>query len=330
MNHSLVTEPGVVTASVAILTKNPGALFRKVLESVLRQKTPWGYEVIVIDSGSADGTQEYVRRFQGIRLVEIPPGQFGHGKTRNLAVSLAAGKYVAMLTHDAMPVCDSWLARLVEPLVASPDVAGSFGRHVAYPYASLCTKRDIDMHFDGFRSWPAVMGIEDHHRYAVDVGYRQMLHFFSDNNACLRRSVWLDIPYEDVDFAEDQVWAKSVLEAGYKRAYVDDAAVFHSHDYPARDVFRRSFDESRALKRLFGYELSRGVLDGLRQVLACSIRDIAYIREKKVSAGSCDSSVRVPLLHLAKQAGYLAGRYDGRCADLVFRVCSLDDSRRRA
>ena len=60
--------------------------------------------------------------------------------------------------------------------------------------------------------------LDDKARYDRDEPYRQRLHFFSDNNALVRRSVWEQIPYPDVDFAEDQIWAQQIIEAGWKRA----------------------------------------------------------------------------------------------------------------
>lgn len=72
----------------------------------------------------------------------------------------------------------------------------------------------------------------------------------------MRKSVWETIPYPDVEFAEDQLWARAVIEAGYKKAYCADAVVIHSHDYRLREQFSRAFDESRNFRKYFGYLLS--------------------------------------------------------------------------
>ncbi|WAH60325.1 glycosyltransferase [Pseudomonas silvicola] len=264
-------------ASVIIPTKNPGAVFKAVLNSVLSQSTPWPFEIVVIDSGSTDGTLEFVRSKPPVKLIEILPSDFGHGKSRNYAIEQSSGEFVAVITHDAQPVKDNWLKSLVETAEQDERIAGVFGRHVAYDHASIFTKRELELHFSGFRDAPLVF-LEDSARYEADLGYKQFLHFFSDNNALLRRSVWEKIPYPDVDFAEDQSWAKSIIEAGFLKAYSEEAVVYHSHDYGLFERFQRSFDESYAFKRFFGYILSPGLKPMVESFMALSRRDISYSR----------------------------------------------------
>jgi Glycosyltransferases involved in cell wall biogenesis len=85
--------------SIIIPTKNPGTIFSKVISRVLEQKTNFSFDVLVIDSGSTDGTQDYIRRIVDprLRLMEIPAGEFGHGKTRNLGISSTSGEYVVLM-----------------------------------------------------------------------------------------------------------------------------------------------------------------------------------------------------------------------------------------
>lgn len=45
------------------------------------------------------------------------------------------------------------------------------------------------------------------------------------------RKIWEKYPYDDVNFAEDQIWAKKMIELGYKKLYCPYAAVYHSHNY---------------------------------------------------------------------------------------------------
>ncbi|MGV2107982.1 glycosyltransferase family 2 protein [Agrobacterium vitis] len=243
--------------AVVIPTKNAMAVLPKVMEKVLHQQTPWPYEIIVIDSGSRDGTKDYLRSLERVKLIEIDPRDFGHGKTRNLGIQTADAQFVAFLTHDAEPVDEHWLGRMVAVAEQDIRIAGVFGRHIAYDTASPFTKSDLDQHFRGFLHHPLVVHRElDPARYQADEGWRQLLHFYSDNNSLMRKSVWERFPYPDVEFAEDQLWAKSIIDAGYWKAYAPDAVVYHSHDYSFIEQLRRAFDESRNFTRYFGYRLS--------------------------------------------------------------------------
>lgn len=315
-------------ASVVIPTKNPGPLFLQVLAMVMRQKTSWPFEVIVIDSGSRDGTLEAVRQdFPAVRLVEIAPESFGHGRTRNQGVSLAKGEFVALITHDALPVDENWLEGMVAPLLKDPEVAGVFGRHLPYPHAGPFVKRDITQHFDHLASWPNPLWLEDRERYDRDQGYRQVLHFFSDNNACLRKSVWQDIPYPDVNFAEDQIWAKTIIEAGYKKAYANEAMVYHSHDYSVIELFRRSFDESTALFRLFGYTLCPSLLQAIKGVVRGSLHNWSYLKDQTVER-RLYWMCRVPFNEMARQFGHFLG--SAPRSERLYQVLSLDHSLKTA
>jgi rhamnosyltransferase len=314
-----------VKASVIIPTKNPGPIFRRVLQMVLAQSTSFDYEVLIVDSGSTDGTMRYIESLSDprVRLHCIDPSTFGHGRTRNLAISLTTGEYAVLITHDATPANTQWLAEMVSTADSDLAIAGVFGRHVAYPTASPRTARELELHFAGFESQRVVF-LDDPMRYANDLGYRQFLHFFSDNNALIRRSVWQVLPYPDVDFAEDQIWACRAIEAGYKKAYARDGVVMHSHDYDLVERLQRSFDEAYAFRRLFGYVLCQGLVHLFGSWLALTRRDIAFM----FSAGLWRSHIRdtliLPFDNLMRVAGHYLGSRGDNLPESIRRYLSRD------
>jgi glycosyltransferase involved in cell wall biosynthesis len=244
-------------ASVVIPTLNAGPVFEKVLGAVTAQSAPWPYEILVIDSGSTDGTRELVQRFPTVRLHTIEKAEFDHGETRNLGVRLTSGEFVAFLTQDAMPTGPDWLFNLVAASEQFGEkAAGAFGRHLAWPDACPFTRRDTDAHFSRLGDYPLYLDKStDAKRYRKDEAWRQFLHFFSDNNSCLRRSAWEKIPFRKTKYGEDQLWARDILDAGLGKVYAARAVVYHSHDFGEEQTFERSKTEGAYFRHFFGYTL---------------------------------------------------------------------------
>ena len=239
--------------SIIIPTLNGGELFKKVIDSVFAQKVPWSFEVMVIDSDSDDGTWEYIQSRKDIRSYRIKRSEFNHGATRNYGASLSRGEYILFLTQDAVP-SKGWLYNLVAPMIHCGSAAGAFGRHKAHRDASYFTKIMIENHFERLRELPLCVSIDsDKNRYERDISYRQMLHFFSDNSSCLRKSVWEKIPYPEVPYGEDQLWAQAVLDAGYSKIYAYGSIVYHSHDYYANEQYERSLIDGDYFRYFWGY-----------------------------------------------------------------------------
>jgi rhamnosyltransferase len=279
------------------------------LEQVLQQETIWPFEVLVVDSGSSDGTLELVRQHPSVRLIEISPSDFGHGKTRNFAAANSSGEFIAMITQDALPINKNWIAEMVLAIEQDTNIAGVFGRHIAHSDASLFTRNELEQHFLGFLSQPLVE-LDDQTRYQKDRGYRQWLYFFSDNNALIRRSVWEKIPYPEVDFAEDQAWARLIIEAGYRKAYAHHAVVAHSHNYGLLERLQRSFDEGYALQRLFGYGGESSFLNAMKSFLAITRRDaiLALNASPNFKVGA-KNLLRMPFENLMRMLGAYLGAH---------------------
>ena len=317
--------------SVIIPTKNAGDKFKNIIDMVLQQDVPWSYEVLVIDSGSTDGTFEYCEAKEGIRTHQIPACEFGHGKTRNLAISLTEGEFVVLITHDALPKDKKWLYELVASVDQDPGIAGSFGRHEAYSHDGPFIARDLKMHFDNFLNWPStVVRLEDKERYDIDPGYRQFLHFFSNNNSCIRRKVWEEIPFPDVDFAEDQIWAKNVIEAGYSKAYSEKAVVYHSHNFGIWEQGKRSFDESYALCRLFGYKLCPTIAHLFVQSFRTTKSDINYAIKKGIVLDNMKWILSSPMRNTFRQIGLYLGERGGHLPEYLVNHFSRDKSLTRS
>lgn len=297
-------------ATIVIPTKNGGELFRQVLDHVFGQVTQYTFEVICVDSGSTDNTLQIIRNSQA-KLFEIAPEDFGHGKTRNYGAEKGSGEFICFLTQDALPVHESWLENMLNAMKMDEKIAGGFGRHLPYSQCNFIDERDINGLFEGFGETNTIYWNEDPERYEKDPGYRSVLSFFSDNNSCIRRSVWEQYPYPDVEFAEDQIWMRQMIEKGYKKVYCPEATVYHSHNYKPSTYFMRYYDEHKGLYEIHGYTN----LNHWWLVPAATgkhvLSDLIYIRSMPCSKKSKFTklwySIRRNYARYA--AGYIGGHY---------------------
>jgi len=253
-----VTGGGEKKATVIIPTYNGGELLSDVCAAVDRQSTPWDFDVLLIDSTSKDGSFDAVReQFPHFQFHQIPQSEFSHGGTRNRAIEKTTSEYVCLLTQDALPSDELWLYNMVIAMDAYPNAAGAFGRHKPYDHATEYTKRDLEGFFSALDNGPVAY----HRRLDAvlwnlqDRPHVQRLHYFSDNNSCLRRSVWEKIPYPEISYGEDQAWAWEVVKHGYEKIYVSSAQVYHSHDYDYEENYQRSKTEAEFFREVFGYNL---------------------------------------------------------------------------
>ena len=287
-------------ASVVIPTYNGGSDLIECISSVLAQTIDCPFEIVVIDSESVDGSINKVETLLeespiSHTIISIKQKEFKHGHSRNKAIQNCSGEIIAFLTQDAIPLNDAWLKNLILPFEADSKIAGVFGRHEAYKNHPVLLKRDIKNHFLNMEG-TKVREICNYQEYKESERIRQKLHFFSNNNSAIRKSVWESNPFPDVLFGEDQTWAKIVLEKGYKTYYCKEAVVYHSHSYGFTETFQRTAIEVRFFKKYFDYDLTLSIPRFYLSVSKSVITDIRWLLDnRKLSLLELLYSVKVNL-----------------------------------
>jgi glycosyltransferase involved in cell wall biosynthesis len=215
-----------VTTSVVIPVLDGASGLRELLDALLEQGPG---EVLVIDSGSADGSPAIVRSYgDRVSLLEIPRASFGHGRTRNLGAERTSGELICFLTQDATPL-PGWLDAYRSAFGADPALGAGYGPHVPRPDTSPMIARELETFFTG-----------------TGPGER----WLSNVNACYRRACWAQTRFDDVPYAEDQAFARATT---WPIRYVPQARVLHAHDLGPAGFARRYFDEYRGLASTTGH-----------------------------------------------------------------------------
>ena len=297
-------------ASVVIPTYNAGAILEPVLEALHHQQTPWPFQCVLVDSGSSDGTVERLSAFAGIHphvsIHQIEKRDFQHGHTRNRGVAWSDAEFVAFLTQDAIPADEHWLYNLVSALESQPAAAGAFGRHIAHDGADGLIRKELEGHFAGLDKFPKALSLNSNQDLicADDQGWRKVLHFYSDNNSCLRKAVWQEIPLPCVPFGEDQLWAEAIIRRGYAKVYAKDAVVKHSHHYSPTEVYERSQIEAEFFHTCFGHTMHNSRL-AMDAAISADCRASSAESTKNRGTNSFDDLNHQYLSIFAKHSGWM-------------------------
>jgi glycosyltransferase involved in cell wall biosynthesis len=298
-------------ATVAIPVLDGARYLDEVLSAVRGQAVDVEVEILIVDSGSSDGSLEIARR-HGARVHEIPRSEFSHGGTRNLMMEMAKGDHVAFITQDATPADERWLAALLEGFERADDVAAVFGPHVPRPDASHMIECEMERHFavwgDGGREIDLQRLDRSPEGLAAYRAYPGRWSFLSDVNCCIARWAWEQIPYRVVPYAEDQLLGREFVEAGFAKVFHPQARVLHSHDYPPGEFFRRYFDEFRALREVLGHREPVGPKRTLWAIRGLAGADKRWLRARGVHGFTLLRPLAVSVRHhTIRMAGAIIG-----------------------
>jgi rhamnosyltransferase len=236
--------------SVVIPTRNAGPHLAPLLERLRGQKPRPPDEIIVVDSGSTDGTCKLAAD-AGARVVAWTK-PYDHGLARDAGIAAATGDIILLTVQDALPAADDWLARMTGHF-ADASVAGVTSRQIPPPDGplELQIKARLDTQAD---AEPVRISLAAHPGYAQYTP-AQRLEIYRFDNVCaaVRRTVWAQIPFGACRYGEDLLWAKRALEAGHTLVRDPAAPVFHAHRRGFCYEFRRALLDAWVLDETFGY-----------------------------------------------------------------------------
>jgi rhamnosyltransferase len=281
----------MVETSILIPAKDEALNIGTCLDAVFSQAGVGAFEVIVVDSGSTDGTADIVSGYP-VRLYRIAPEEFHHARTRNYLASLAQGIHLVYLNADAFPASKDWLQSLLSNFSDS-QVGAVYGRHLPKPGCNLERQTVLSKIYGDEKI------IKEPSR-KKELGYRY--YHLSTVNAALRKDVWQATGFpQELKIYEDVGIAKRILDAGWTIVYEPAAAVFHSDNHSSKGLFKRYFDTGVIYQRLNIWD------KGTRSSM---FREGWRFMCSKLKARNRNSSARaVSVVHdAAKYAGLMLGR----------------------
>ena len=283
-----------MSVSVILPTLNAAGEIAALLAALMGQTQPPD-EILVVDSGSTDGTAELARA-HGARVMSIPRDRFDHGGTRDAALRQTTGEFVLFLTQDTLPADERYIEQLLLPF-ADERVAAASGRQLPRPDARPYVRAVQQYRYPAqSRAW----GPEEREALGIRA------YHLSDVCSAYRRSAYEAVGgfSHPLPTNEDMLIAAAFLDAGYLLAYCGDAAVVHSHNLTLRQEYRRNVLIGRFLRE-HGERLGnpRETGEGLRmvrQVLLQLLRN-GHLLECPTFAADCAARL------LGSRAGRRAG-----------------------
>lgn len=293
--------------SILIPTLNAGKVWLQTLESISSQTYKFEKKIIV-DSGSADSTVAYAKLF-GFEIIEIDKREFNHGATRQMLVNNSVNcEIVVFLTQDAILASPDSILNIVKTF-DDPAVGMAYGRQLPHINA-----KPLEIHARIFNYPPIseVLSKSDFDRLGFKV------FFCSNSFAAYRKSALEEVggfPSDSI-MGEDAIVAAKMLIAGYKKAYVADATVFHSHSYTLGEEYKRYFDtrvfheQNKWLIDKFGKPTGEGIKFLKSEINYVLKNDFKSILKSVSSLG-------------VKWLGYKSGRYYKKIPVPLLRKLSM-------
>ncbi len=97
------------SVSVIILNYNNMKVIGRCVDTLLAHRGHAGYEIIVVDNQSKDGSYEMLKEKYADQIVLVRNDKNGCSSGRNLGVKHAKGEYICFLDSDQWVISDLWL-----------------------------------------------------------------------------------------------------------------------------------------------------------------------------------------------------------------------------
>ena len=125
--------------SIVMPAYNVEKYIKECIESIIGQKTKYKYELIIVNDGAVDNTDEIVRKIKDEHIKYIVQENKGLSGARNTGINYSVGKYIMFVDSDDV-MCDGSIDAMMEAVIENnADI--SVGAYY------LFTKKDDKQYF---------------------------------------------------------------------------------------------------------------------------------------------------------------------------------------
>jgi len=222
--------------TVIIPVKNGESTLGSCLTAIKKQRLSDSVEMLVIDSGSTDNSISIAYSY-GARVIQITPQSFNHGMTRNIGAQLANGSLLYYTVQDAELSDISNLAHMSAHF-QDIEVQAVFGIQ-GYPkelnknpalWFKRFTKPILEIRHYKENSFSK---LSENEQFEVSN--------WDNVNAMYRKSALVAIPFRNLDYCEDWLWANDALKKGMKILRDPSLLTYHYHHLTFGYVFKSQF-----------------------------------------------------------------------------------------
>jgi cellulose synthase/poly-beta-1,6-N-acetylglucosamine synthase-like glycosyltransferase len=210
--------------SIIVPSHNAAQSITACVTALCQQETAVPYEIIVVADGCTDATAQLAEA-AGARVLQ--QAQQGPAAARNVGLHAAQGDIICFTDADCVPRPD-WLAAMIAPLQADPEVVGVKGIYATCQ--KELTARFVQLEY------------EDKYDRLLRFDH---ISFMDSYSAACRRQVLLEIGGFDEHFktasVEDRELSYRLAAQGHKMVFQPRAVVVHSHTPSLAGYIRKKF-----------------------------------------------------------------------------------------
>lgn len=236
------------TASVIIINYNGGGILPVIQEGIssIKNQTMSDWELILVDDGSTDGSNEFLSSLADGKEVRFVQGAHrGVGSARNLGLEVARGRYLAFLDNDAIPAKD-WLEQVVTFCEAHPECGAG---------ASLVFFADrsgvINSAGSVLNELAHGKGVGSQELYPY-CSMPEEVMYATGNGMVIRQEVLDQVGEFDEGFVfyghDDSDMGIRIRDAGYPIVPISDAILFHLHSTSKQEPGMGFWDQRNRLR----------------------------------------------------------------------------------